>query len=87
MIDLNNLVSNPRKFTADESYNLNGPLIVTKLSNILQNMKNNKTPGLDVFLLSFTKCLGKSYSIFILKALNESYKKKEFTSKPPPNSD
>ena len=49
MIDLNYLVSNSRKFTPVECNMLHGPLTVTELSNVLKNMKNNATPGLDGF--------------------------------------
>ena len=71
MIDLKNLVSNSRKLTADESNKLNGPLTVTELSNVLKNMKNNKTPGLE-----FYKMFWKELQFFILRALTESYEKR-----------
>ena len=51
MIDLNNLVSNSRKLTPDESNKLHSPVTVTELSNVLKNMKNNKM-------------FGKSYSFY-----------------------
>ena len=55
MFDLHSLVSNSRKLTPDESNKLNGPLTVTELSNVLKNIENNKTPGLDGLPADFYK--------------------------------
>ena len=39
MIDLDNLLSNSKKFSPEESNSLNGPLTITELSNVLKTMK------------------------------------------------
>ena len=59
MIDLDNLLSNSKKLSPEESNSLNSPLTITELSNVLKTMKHNKTPGLDEFI----KCFGKTYKV------------------------
>ena len=62
--------------TPDESNNLNGPLNIKQLSNILKNMKNNKTQGLNGFLAEFYKMFWRELQFFSpLRALNESLEK------------
>ena len=72
-IDLDNLLSNSKKLSPEESNSLNGPLTITELSNVLKPMKHNKTPGLDGFPAEFYKMFWKDLQIFILRAFNESY--------------
>ena len=60
-IDLDNLLSNSKKLSPEESNSLNGPLTITELSNVLKTMKHNKTPGLDGFPAEFYKSFGKTY--------------------------
>ena len=72
-IDLDNLLSNSKKLSPEESNSLNGPLTITELSNVLKTMKHNKTPGLDGFPVEFYKMFWKDLQIFTLRAFNESY--------------
>ena len=73
--DLNNTLPNSKKHSPEESKGMNGPLTITELSNVLKNMKHNKTPGLDGFPAEFYKMFWKELQIFILRAVNESYQK------------
>ena len=57
--NLEDLFTTKRKLTRFESEALNGPITITELGSIVKNMKNNKTPGIDGFLLTFSKFFGK----------------------------
>ena len=57
--NLENLFTTKRKLTMLESEALNGPITITELGSIVKSMKNNKTPGIDGFLLIFSKFFGK----------------------------
>ena len=72
-INLDNQLSNSKRLSPEKSNSLNIPLTITELSNVLQTMKHNKTPGLDGFPAELYKMFWKDLQIFILRAFNESY--------------
>ena len=53
---------------------MDGEITLKELNETLSKMKNNKTPGLDDFPADFYKVFWVKLRIFILHALNESYK-------------
>ena len=53
---------------------LDGQITVKELNEALAKMKNNKTPGIDGFPADFLKVFWNKLRIFILRALNESYR-------------
>ena len=52
-----------------------GPLTYTEIHMALKQMKNNKTPGIDVFPAEFFEVFWKQLGMVILKALNKSFEK------------
>ena len=57
-----------------ESDALEGELTEDEISQSLQNMKHNKSPGIDGFPSEFYKVFWRKLKIFVLRTLNESYK-------------
>ena len=49
-----------KKLTGNQAQQLDGPLVLSELSNALKNMKNNKTPGIDGLPAEFLKSFGDS---------------------------
>ena len=74
-IDLDNLLSNSKKLSPEESNSLNGPSTITELNNVLKTVKHSKTPESDGFPTEFYKIFWKDLQIFMLRAFNESYQK------------
>ena len=75
-ITLDSLIDN-KKFNClkkSEASELDGEITLKELNETLSKMKNNKTPGLDGFPADFYKVFWVKLRIFILHALNESYK-------------
>ena len=75
-ITLDSLIDN-KKFNClkeSEASELDGEITLKELNKTLSKMKNNKTPGLDGFPADFYKVFWVKLRIFILRALNESYK-------------
>ena len=56
-----------------DAQELEGPLLITELSNALKVMKNGKTPGIDGFPPEFFKVFWGNLKFFILRALNHAY--------------
>ena len=47
--------------------------------NVLKNTKNNKSPGSDGFTYEFYKCFWKDIGIYLLRSINEGFKKGELS--------
>ena len=80
-IDLNKLLAGYQvnKLSPEQSTKLDGPLTYQEISLAVKHMKNNKTPGIDGFPAEFFKLFWKNISIWILKALNQSFEKGTFS--------
>ena len=57
-----------------ESDALEGELTEDEISQSLQNMKHNKSPGIDGFPSEFYKVFWRKLKVFVVRTLNESYK-------------
>ncbi|GFR85401.1 LINE-1 reverse transcriptase homolog [Elysia marginata] len=73
--ELQNLIQNLPKLTEDEAIKLNGEMTLKKATIALKNMKNNKSPGADGFTVEFYKFFWRDLGDFVLKSINESYRK------------
>ena len=62
-----------------ESSNLEGEITADEISNVLRNMKNNKSPGSDGFTVEFFKFFFKDFKHFIRRSINEGYQKDTFS--------
>ena len=62
-----------------ESSNLEGEIIADEISNVLRNMKNNKSSGSDGFTVDFFKFFFKDFKHFIRRSINEGYQKGTFS--------
>ena len=62
-----------------ESSNLEGEITADEISNVLRNMKNNKSPGSDGFTVEFFKFFFKDFKHFIGRSINEGYQKGTFS--------
>ena len=67
------------KLTQTQSDNLEGEISLSELSYSLQNMKNNKSPGPDGFTVEFYKAFWNDISAFLLRSLNEGFRKGSLT--------
>ena len=54
---------------------IEGPITYDELKNALKNSKNDKSPGSDGFSYEFYKVFFKEISWFLLRSINDSYKK------------
>ena len=62
-----------------ESSNLEGEITADEISNVLRNIKNNKSPGSDGFTVEFFKFFFKDFKHFIRRFINEGYQKGTFS--------
>ena len=76
-VDLHDMLKHikTRKLTSMQAKSLEGDLKLEELAKALKNMKNNKTPGIDGFPAEFFKVFWKALGIWILRALNCSFRK------------
>ena len=77
---IDNLVKNIPKLNADESDILEGEIQLNEASLALKNMKNNKSPGSDGFTSEFFKVFWKQLGPFIVRSLNEGFRKGELSN-------
>ena len=66
---------NPNKLSYLDSLKLEGEITYNELMNALKNMKNAKSPGNDGFTVEFFKFFWLDFGHFILKSLNDGYRK------------
>lgn len=67
------------KLSPQETKKLEGKLTLEEISTSLKNMKSNKTPGIDGFPSEFFKAFWPHLKHYVLRALNFSFEKGEFS--------
>ncbi len=67
------------KLTQLQKGKLEGEITLSELSIALKSMANNKTPGPDGFTVEFYKTFWDEISIFLLRSLNEGFRKGSLT--------
>ena len=65
--------SNMTKLKNEEANTIEGLLTYKEISDILYNMKHDKSPGLSGFSAEFFKVFWRQLGIFVLRSLNLGY--------------
>ena len=78
-LDFNLINKNIPKLTDNDKNSLEGEITLEEASIALKNMKNNKSPGSDGFSAEFFKVFWKSLGWFVVRSLNEGYRKEELS--------
>ena len=80
-IDLNDLmkVTEMPTLTNDEAEKIEGLLTYKEISEVLFNMKHDKSPGITGFTAEFFKVFWRQLGYFVLRAINFGYKKGELS--------
>ena len=80
-IDLNDFLSDHEYniLTNSQKISIEGELSENEILTALKNMKNNKSPGSDGFTSEFYKFFWQDVKHFILRSLNEGYRKGELS--------
>ena len=78
--ELNNLVNDIPSLSDTEAGELEGNITIDEATYALKNMDNNKSPGTDGFTAEFFKVFWNKIGIFVVRALNASYRKGEMSS-------
>ena len=66
---------NPKKLSDSDSLKLEGEITYNEIAPALKNMKNEKSPGNDGFTAEFFKFFWPDMGHYILKSLNDGYRK------------
>ena len=66
--------------TVQEKTSLEGEITLDEASVALKNMKNNKSPGSDGFTVEFFKFFWRHLGAFVVKSLNNGFRKGELSS-------
>ena len=74
-VDVANLVHNLPCLSDNDAQSLEGELSYEEISIALKNMKNGKSPGSDGFPVEFFKFFWKKIGYFVLRSLNEGFRK------------
>ncbi|WP_419609554.1 reverse transcriptase family protein [Thiolapillus sp.] len=74
------MVENIPTLTLQEKLLLEGEITLDEASLALKNMKNNKSPGSDGFTVEFFKFFWLQLGAFVVKSLNNSFRKGELSS-------
>ena len=72
---ISNLVSDIPTLDEQIAENLEGELTLDEIGVTLKEMKHNKSPGSDGFPAEFFKCFWRQLGGYVLRALNEGFKK------------
>jgi len=78
--NLNNIFEAIPTLTFDEQNLLEGEITLKEASFVLKNMANNKSPGSDGFTAEFFKVFWKVLGGFVVRSLNEGFKKGELST-------
>ena len=80
-IDLNDLMKDTEMptLTNDEAEKIEGLLTYKEISEVLFNMKHDKSPGITDFTAEFFKVFWRQLGYFVLRAINFGYKKGELS--------
>ena len=78
-IELGNLLNNYNipKLDNDTANGLEHDILENEVFTVLKKMKNNKSPGSDGYTVEFFKFFWKDLKLFIVKAINCIFYKKE----------
>lgn len=78
--DIFDMVTEIPTLNLQEKNSLEGEILLEEASIALKNMKNNKSPGTDGFTTEFFKFFWLQLGTFVVRALNEGFKKGELSS-------
>lgn len=78
--EIKDLVDNIPKLSPKEAKSLEGDISLEEAGFALKNMKNEKSPGTDGFGAEFFKFFWKQIGVFVVRALNESFKDGQLSS-------
>ena len=73
--EVNELVQDIPKLDFEKAQELEGEILLEEASVALKNMKNDKSPGTDGFSAEFFKCFWSRIGVFVVRALNDGYRK------------
>ena len=76
---ISDLVENMPILNDDEANSIEGDITFEEAGSVLKNMQNFKSPGTDGFTVEFFKAFWGKIGHFVVKALNEGYRKGELT--------
>ena len=79
-IEISDLVNNLKTLSQQQSESLEGELTLDEISFSLKEMKNGKSPGSDGFGAEFFKVFWKQLGGFVLRSLNEGFRKGELSN-------
>ena len=71
---LNNFINVGTKLSDTDKENCEGPISFEECTNVLNNMKNDKSPGSDGFTVEFYKYFWKDIGIYVCRSINYAYK-------------
>ena len=74
------LVEDIPTLTVQEKTSLEGEITLDEASVALKSMKNNKSPGSDGFTVEFFKFFWRQLGAFVVKSLNNGFRKGELSS-------
>ena len=74
------LVEDIPTLTVQEKTSLEGKITLDEASVALKKMKNNKSPGSDGFTVEFFKFFWRQLGAFVVKSLNNGFRKGELSS-------
>ena len=78
-VEISDLVNNLPKLSDHQSNSLEGELTLDEISCSLKEMKNGKSPGSDGFGVEFFKVFWKQLGGYVLRSLNEGFRKGELS--------
>ena len=78
--EIRDLVQNVPTLDEEEANDLEGEITLEEATDVLKNMKNNKSPGSDGFTVEFFKVFWIKLGIFVVRAINESFRKGKMTA-------
>lgn len=78
--EIERLVKRLPKLSYEQEKTLEGTITLDEASQVLKNMKNDKSPGTDGFPVEFFKFFWKGLGPFVVRALNEAYKHGELST-------
>ena len=76
---IRDLVKEIPRLNEREADNLEGEITLEEATCALKTMKNNKSPGSDGFTAEFFKVFWKKIGVFVIRALNDAFRKGELS--------
>ena len=78
--EISDLVENIPRLTHEEANSIEGVITIEEAGSVLKNMQNFKSPGTDGFTVEFFKTFWGKIGCFVVRALNEGFRKGELTA-------